>query len=127
MKGWGGVIARALLDIMQGKTLRDSIMGAVLDSSVDVDMQSPLHSLYLALKYGDLPERGLIANTMCGGDNAGRGAVLGALLGAAHTELITGPQNGSTVCYTLHRLYSSFISDALGVLSLILPADFMED
>jgi len=110
MKGWGGVIARALLDIMQGKTLRDSIKWAVLDSSVDVDVKdlealvdypdstvvgkhfssacyveyAVPATLYLALKYGDSPERGLIANTMCGGDNAGRGAVLGALLGAAH-------------------------------------------
>jgi ADP-ribosyl-[dinitrogen reductase] hydrolase len=33
------------------------------------------------------PPVGLIANTNLGGDNAGRGAVLGALLGAAN-----GPQ-----------------------------------
>lgn len=39
-------------------------------------------TLYLACKYASNPEQGLIANTMCGGDNAGRGAVLGALLGA---------------------------------------------
>jgi ADP-ribosylglycohydrolase len=41
-------------------------------------------TLYLALKYADNPDEGLIANTMCGGDNAGRGAVLGALFGAVH-------------------------------------------
>ena len=40
--------------------------------------------IYLCLKYHDDPERALIANTNLGGDNAGRGAVLGALLGAAH-------------------------------------------
>jgi ADP-ribosylglycohydrolase len=40
--------------------------------------------LYLALKYHDDPEGGLIANTNLGGDNAYRGAVLGALLGAAN-------------------------------------------
>ena len=39
-------------------------------------------TLYLALKYHDDPEQGLIANTNLGGDNAHRGAVLGALLGA---------------------------------------------
>jgi ADP-ribosylglycohydrolase len=39
-------------------------------------------TLFLALKYSKQPELGLITNTMCGGDNAGRGAVLGALLGA---------------------------------------------
>jgi ADP-ribosyl-[dinitrogen reductase] hydrolase len=40
--------------------------------------------VYLALKYHDDPEQALIANTNLGGDNAARGAVLGALLGAAH-------------------------------------------
>jgi hypothetical protein len=39
---------------------------------------------YLALKYHDNPAQGLIANTNLGGDNAGRGAVLGALLGAGN-------------------------------------------
>ena len=39
---------------------------------------------YLGLKYHDDPEGGLIANTNLGGDNAYRGAVLGALLGAAN-------------------------------------------
>jgi ADP-ribosylglycohydrolase len=40
-------------------------------------------SLYLAWKYADNYEAGLIANTMVGGDNCHRGAVVGALLGAA--------------------------------------------
>jgi ADP-ribosylglycohydrolase len=40
--------------------------------------------MYLALKYHDASEGGLIANTNLGGDNAYRGAVLGALLGAAN-------------------------------------------
>ncbi len=40
--------------------------------------------VYLALKYHDDPENALIANTNLGGDNASRGAVLGALLGAAN-------------------------------------------
>ena len=40
--------------------------------------------VYLALKYHHDPEKALIVNTNLGGDNAGRGAVLGALLGAAH-------------------------------------------
>jgi ADP-ribosyl-[dinitrogen reductase] hydrolase len=40
--------------------------------------------MYLAYKYRDDPEEGLIANTNLGGDNAYRGAVLGALLGAAN-------------------------------------------
>ena len=40
--------------------------------------------IYLAFKYHDDPEKSLIVNTNQGGDNAARGAVLGALLGAAH-------------------------------------------
>ena len=40
--------------------------------------------VYLALKYHDDPERALIVNTNLGGDNAARGSVLGALLGADH-------------------------------------------
>lgn len=106
---WGDLIARALLYTIQGQTLRDAIMVAVKESNVDIDVVT-LESfsnypdttvvgkhfssacyveyavpatLYLALKYADSPEEGLIANTMCGGDNAGRGTVLGALLGAA--------------------------------------------
>ena len=44
--------------------------------------QSIPASLYFALKYQDSPEDKMIANTMCGSDNAGRGAVLGSLFGA---------------------------------------------
>lgn len=40
-------------------------------------------ALYLAWKYADDFEAGLIANTNLGGDNCHRGAVVGALLGAA--------------------------------------------
>lgn len=38
--------------------------------------------LYLALKYHDRPEDGLVANTNLGGENVHRGSVLGCLLGA---------------------------------------------
>ena len=43
-------------------------------------------TIYLAAKYHDAPREGLIANTMLGGDNVHRGAVLGVLLGAANGE-----------------------------------------
>ena len=39
--------------------------------------------MYLALKYHDDPQNALIVNTNLGGDNAARGAVLGALIGAS--------------------------------------------
>jgi ADP-ribosylglycohydrolase len=38
---------------------------------------------YLALRYADRPDQGLIENVMAGGDNCHRGAVLGALFGLA--------------------------------------------
>jgi len=41
-------------------------------------------SLYLAWKYHDRFEEGILANAMCGGDNCHRGAVVGSLLGAAN-------------------------------------------
>ena len=40
--------------------------------------------LYLALKYHDKPEQGLIVNTNLGGDNVHRGAMFGSFLGAAN-------------------------------------------
>ncbi len=40
-------------------------------------------SLYLAWKYADDFESGIIANTNVGGENCHRGAVIGALLGGA--------------------------------------------
>ena len=41
-------------------------------------------SLYLVWKYHDDFDAGIIANTMVGGDNCHRGAVVGSLLGAAN-------------------------------------------
>jgi ADP-ribosylglycohydrolase len=41
-------------------------------------------SLYLAWKYHDNFEAGILANAMCGGDNCHRGAVVGSLLAAAN-------------------------------------------
>lgn len=40
--------------------------------------------IYLALKYHQDPQQALIVNTNLGGDNAARGSILGALLGAGH-------------------------------------------
>jgi ADP-ribosylglycohydrolase len=59
------------------------VVGRLLSPACYVDGAVPA-CLYLARKYADRPEDGLVANTMVGGDNCHRGAVLGALLGAAH-------------------------------------------
>ena len=59
----------------------DHVIGRRLSTACYVDHAIPA-VIYLALKYHDNPEEALIVNTNLGGDNAGRGAVLGALLGA---------------------------------------------
>lgn len=61
----------------------ETVVGEILSSACYVDQSVPA-VLYLAMKYAQRPEEGLIANTNLGGDNAYRGAVLGALLGAAN-------------------------------------------
>jgi ADP-ribosyl-[dinitrogen reductase] hydrolase len=61
----------------------ETVIGRHLSSACYVEDALPA-TIYLALKYHHDVTRGLIANTNLGGDNAGRGAVLGALLGAAN-------------------------------------------
>ena len=61
----------------------EHVIGARLSPACYVEDAVPA-VIYLALKYHDDPQKALIANTNLGGDNAGRGSVLGALLGAYH-------------------------------------------
>ncbi|MFT5700874.1 MAG: ADP-ribosyl-[dinitrogen reductase] hydrolase [Desulforhopalus sp.] len=112
MRQWGELVAVTLLNLLQGQSLHQSITAGASQSTLEVDTQSLQNltnypdtivvgkhfssacyveqsvpaTLYLALKYQASPEAGMIANTMCGGDNAGRGAVLGALLGALNGQ-----------------------------------------
>jgi ADP-ribosyl-[dinitrogen reductase] hydrolase len=112
MRQWGALLSVTLLNLLQGETLSQSITAGAKQSALDLDVQTLQHltdypdsivvgrhfssacyveqsvpaTLYLALKYQNSPEDGMIANTMCGGDNAGRGAVLGALLGALNGQ-----------------------------------------
>jgi len=62
-------------------------------------------TLYLALKYTQDIESGLVANTNLGGDNCHRGAVLGALLGAANgfTNIPMRWRDGLKAKDELHR------------------------
>jgi ADP-ribosylglycohydrolase len=104
------LVGDIILELFQGNSLRDAILGqmkaqtnpfighpfAKLLNKSDQKVIGHYFStacyvedavpavLYLALKYHDDPEKALIINTNLGGDNAGRGAVLGAILGAAH-------------------------------------------
>jgi ADP-ribosylglycohydrolase len=59
------------------------IIGPRLSTACYVEDSVPA-VIYLALKYHHNPQKALIVNTNLGGDNAGRGSVLGALLGADH-------------------------------------------
>ena len=61
----------------------DRVVGRAISSACYVEDAFPAVA-FLALKYHDDLESALISNTNLGGDNADRGAVLGALLGAAN-------------------------------------------
>ena len=61
----------------------DRVVGPRFSTACYVEDSVPA-VVYLALKYHDDPANALIVNTNLGGDNAARGSVLGALLGAAH-------------------------------------------
>ena len=58
------------------------VIGRLLSPACYIDQSLPA-VLYLAARYADDFEAALIANTHVGGDNCHRGAVLGAILGAA--------------------------------------------
>ncbi len=59
----------------------DWVIGPRFSTACYVEHSVPA-VIYLALKYARDPEKALIVNTNLGGDNAYRGGVLGALLGA---------------------------------------------
>ena len=110
METAGSLLLDILLKVLNGNPLKEAILGGIaaqnnpllghpfakLVNLPDDRVIGPRFStacyvedsvpavVYLALKYHDDPETALIANTNLGGDNAARGAVLGALLGAAH-------------------------------------------
>ena len=61
------------------------VIGRKLSTACYVEHAVPA-VIYLALKYAENPEEGLISNTNLGGDNVHRGGVLGALSGASAGE-----------------------------------------
>ncbi|MBT8347603.1 MAG: ADP-ribosylglycohydrolase family protein [Desulfofustis sp.] len=92
----GAPMIEALEEVLQSSALKPAgrcfldlldypdhiVVGRHYSSACYMDQALPA-TLFLAAKYHGQPEQGLIANTMCGGDNCGRGSLLGALLGAA--------------------------------------------
>ncbi|HBH30198.1 MAG: ADP-ribosylglycohydrolase family protein [Desulfofustis sp. PB-SRB1] len=109
MRTWGSLLVRILNEIMAGSSVSsalaetvpddapcspkrlhglsrfadEQVVGRHFSTACYVDDAVPA-ALYLASRYEDDPRQALIANTMCGGDNCGRGVVIGALLGARH-------------------------------------------
>ena len=59
------------------------ILGRRYSTACYLDDAMPA-TFYLALRYAEDPSEGLVENTMAGGDNCHRGAVLGALFGTAY-------------------------------------------
>lgn len=110
MKTSAKLMIDLLLKILRGTSLREAILNEIsaqrnplmghsfmkwLDDPDEIVIERRFSTacyveysvpavVYLCLKYHDNPERALVANTNLGGDNAGRGAVMGALLGAAY-------------------------------------------
>lgn len=110
MHGWGKFLVATLINALSGLSLKNAFAAAAEETanSIDLELCEQLAdypdlavvtkhfssacyvdyavpaTIYLALKYEQAPRDGLTANVMCGGDNAGRGALLGALLGAVH-------------------------------------------
>ena len=70
----------------------EHVVGQRFSPACYIDQAMPA-ALFLAWKYHDDFDRGIIANAMVGGDNCHRGAVVGALLGSAcgiHPRWIEG-------------------------------------
>ena len=76
------------LSELMGKIYSDNDVVGKLFSSACYITDSWPSVLYLAYKYCDSPEAGLISNTNLGGDNVHRGAVLATLLGLASGETL---------------------------------------
>lgn len=82
----GAHLTRQDLPFLQGPLLKQAelpperVLGRLYSTACYLDDALPA-TFYLALRYATNAEEGLVANTMAGGDNCHRGAVLGALLG----------------------------------------------
>ncbi len=78
-----GFPAATVIERIRRNRLSDlDVIGRLLSPACYIDQSLPA-VLYLAARYADDFEAALIANTNVGGDNCHRGAVLGAILGAA--------------------------------------------
>ena len=78
-----GLRLAKLLEEAGRKNWQDQdVIGPIFSPACYIEHSAP-SILYLLAKYETEAEQALIANTEAGGDNCHRGAILGALLGAA--------------------------------------------
>ena len=108
LEGYTRLYARTLLNVVRGADLRKETAEAARELGVDVaalaasgaadeavvqrlgaacyiDGALPV-CLYFSHKYAGKPREGVLANANAGGENAHRGACVGALLGAGYGE-----------------------------------------
>eukprot|EP00960_Hanusia_phi_P067047 766534-Hanusia_phi.AAC.2 len=119
LKKYAQVTSALLVSLVDGADLREALSQTGKSVGVDVKRmversgQDPMTACYLdssfpsmlhfAYKYADSPEKALLANSNTGGENVARGAVLGAVLGAAHgmkgipNHLIQGLQSHAEI------------------------------
>ncbi len=80
----GGHDLKSLIAKVEAARAPDTaVIGRHFSSACYIDDSFP-SLLYLAAKYDTQPEQGLISNANCGGENCHKGAMLGAVYGAAH-------------------------------------------
>lgn len=113
LKKYSQVMSALLVSLVEGEDLKTALTTTGAVAGVDLERalrnsggEDPMTACYLgssfpsmlqlAYKYSDSPEQALLANVNTGGENVARGAVLGAVMGAAHgmkglpPHLITG-------------------------------------
>ena len=76
-------IGMAMPELLSKVRTDNDVVGRLFSSACYISDSWP-NVLYLAYKYADKTEAGLLANTNLGGDNVHRGTVLGAILGLAN-------------------------------------------
>eukprot|EP01039_Chlorochromonas_danica_P007473 gene7473-8263_t len=90
--------ADLLVNVLSGEDLRQALdratQGSIRKQVAESRGRDPMTACYIdsaypallhfAYKYAESPEEAILANANAGGENVARGALLGALLGAAH-------------------------------------------
>jgi ADP-ribosylglycohydrolase len=101
LKQYSSVMSALLVALVEGEDLKKALSTTGAVAGIDLERairqsggQDPMTACYLpssfpsmlqlAYKYSHSPEEALLANTNTGGENVARGAVLGAVMGAAH-------------------------------------------